>query len=68
MKMKQLQLLCTDQLLLILKAFYNQINVKKPNIDHPDVLEFYKLSQQNYPDLPELTPNDDVTIRGQIAS
>ena len=29
------------------------VNVKKPNIDHPDVLEFYKLSQQNYPDLLE---------------
>ena len=45
-----------------LKAFYNQINVKKPNIDHPDVLEFYKLSQQNYPDLPELTPNTENEI------
>ena len=45
-----------------LKAFYNQINVKKPNVDHPDVLEFYKLSQQNYPDLPELTPNTENEI------
>ena len=45
-----------------LKAFYNQINVKKPNIHHPDVLEFYKLSQQNYPDLPELNPNTENEI------
>ncbi len=45
-----------------LKAFYNQINVKKPNIDHPDVLEFYNLSQQNYPDLPKLTPNNENEI------
>ena len=42
-----------------LKAFYNQINISKPNINHPDVFEFYKLSKENYPDLPELEPEDE---------
>ena len=42
-----------------LKAFYNQINARKPNINHPDVFEFYKLSRENYPDLPELKPKDE---------
>ena len=45
-----------------IKAFYNQINIKKPNINHPDVLEFYKLSKENYPDLPELEPEDEKNL------
>ena len=42
-----------------IKAFYNQINIRKPNINHPDVFEFYKLSKENYPDLPEIELGDE---------
>jgi len=40
--------------LMGLKAFFNQINHINPNINHPDILECYKLSQLNYIDLPPI--------------
>jgi len=40
--------------LIGLKAFFNQINHINPNINHPDILECYKLSQLNYIDLPSI--------------
>ena len=51
-----------------LKAFYNQINARKPNINHPDVFEFYKLSRENYPDLPELEPLDENNLNDDFLS
>ena len=45
--------------LISLKAFFNQINHINPNINHPDILECYKLSQLNYIDLP---PIETITI------
>ena len=43
-----------------LKAFYNKIDIKNPNVNHPDVFEFYKLSQQSYPNLPELNQDNSL--------
>lgn len=45
--------------LIGLKAFFNQINHLKPNLNHPDILECYKLSLINYSELP---PIEDIPI------
>ena len=37
-----------------LKAFYRQINTLKPDLQHPDILECYKLSLENYQNLPPI--------------
>ena len=58
--------------LMGLKAFFNQINHLKPNINHPDILECYKLSIENYNDLPPIEsifshPKDDDTLLDPFA-
>ena len=37
-----------------LKAFFNQINHKNPNLNHPDIMECYKISLLNYKELPPI--------------
>ena len=37
-----------------LKAFYRQIDTLKPDLQHPDILECYKLSLENYQNLPPI--------------
>ena len=53
--------------LIGLKAFFNQINPQKPNLNHPDILECYKLSLENYKDLPPIeninsTESDEILL------
>ena len=40
--------------LMGLKAFFNQINHKNPNLNHPDILECYKISLLSYKELPPI--------------
>ena len=40
--------------LMGLKAFFYQINHKIPNLNHPDILECYKISLLNYKNLPPI--------------
>jgi len=40
--------------LMGLKAFFNQINHKNPNLNHPDIMACYKISLLNYKELPPI--------------